>query len=310
MNVTDAVKAFLLYIEASGCRPRTIDTYRQRLRSLTAELGDRQVDDIQAVDLDVWVVHLRRQGKRWTSHPVRKAREGGLSDATLAGRIQSARAFFNYCVERRLVAESPAAHLHKPRVHPAAGEKAMSIEDLARLVDAAEKKAAKGKPRDLALLNFLVETGARAGETASLTLSHLDLETCEARVEGKTGRRVVDFTEATANAMRAWLAVRPDVDHEFVFVSRQGRPLTTRGMYGALRRLATKGGVEGRFNPHSIRHLVGQTWADQVNLELVRLKLGHSDIHTTAMFYANQDLGRVKAATRRLTLIQDGGEKS
>lgn len=71
------------------------------------------------------------------------------------------------------------------------------------------------------------------------------------------------------------------------------------------KRLAKKAGVNGSTNPHALRHLVGQTWADNVNLELVGLKLGHQSVVTTAMYCANQDRARVKAATELHSLLNN-----
>ena len=324
MELAQALGDFLLALEARGCRPATVKSYRMRLAGLVSFLLARGIGDLSAKaqaglsavsaqvdlgtvgpgDLDSWVVSLRRQSARWVDHPARPEQAGGLSPATISGRVQSAKALFDWCVRREYLEKSPASHLRKPKVnHHCDGSKVMAVEDLARLVAVAEKRADAGKPRDLALLLFLVETGCRVGEAASLRLDWLDLEKGDGVVEGKTDRRAVDFTEVTAEALRAWLAVRPVVGHVFVWVGQRGGPLSARGIYEVLRRLAKEAGVEGRFNPHAIRHLVGQSWSDAVNLELVRQKLGHSDIRVTAMFYSNQDRGRVKAATQKLSLV-------
>jgi site-specific recombinase XerD len=80
--------------------------------------------------------------------------------------------------------------------------------------------------------------------------------------------------------------------------------MTVNQLYSRLKRLSEK--IEGivRFNPQSIRHRVGQAWIDKgANLELVRQKLGHADITTTAMFYANQDRERVKRATKKYSIL-------
>ena len=68
-------------------------------------------------------------------------------------------------------------------------------------------------------------------------------------------------------------------------------------------RLSKKAGVKGRFDPHSIRHLVGQYWTDETNLALAQVKLGHRDMSTTGRFYAHQDRARIKEWTKRLTLL-------
>lgn len=124
-------------------------------------------------------------------------------------------------------------------------------------------------------------------------------------MDGKRGKRVVDFTEATAAAMRDWLSARPRVDDDHVFLSRTGKPLTSSGLYQIFKRLAESAGVTGRYNPQSVRHLVGQLFVDQANLELARAKLDHSTVVTTSRFYAHQDRERVKAATRRLSILNN-----
>lgn len=80
--------------------------------------------------------------------------------------------------------------------------------------------------------------------------------------------------------------------------------MTVSGVWQMLRRHAIRAGIEGRYNPHAIRHLVGQAWLDDgANLELVKEKLGHKDIRTTSLFYSHQDRGRVKSATERFSLV-------
>lgn len=309
MELAQALDGFLLALEARGCRPATVKSYRMRLAGLISFLLARGMGDLGAVgpgDLDAWVVTLRRQSARWVDHPARPEQGGGLSPATISGRIQSAKALFDWCVRREYLEKSPASHLRRPKVsNRCDSSKVMVVEDLARLVAVAERWAEDGEPRDLALLLFLVETGCRVGEAASLRVGWLDLEAGDGIVVGKTGERPVDFTAATAMAMRAWLLVRPAVDHDCVWVGRYGKGLSASGIYGVLRRLAKEAGVKGKFNPHSIRHLVGQSWTDEVSLELARQKLGHSTVLTTAMFYSHQDRARVKAATQKLSLVNN-----
>lgn len=308
MLLEKALEKFLLALESCGRRPRTIDSYQQRLEGMRRFLDTQGITTIEAVEpdvLDIWIVELRRQEKRWEGHPKKSTVEGSLSEVTIAGRIQSAKAFFNWCVERRYLKTSPAVHLRKPNLdYEVRPNKIMALEDMISMVEAAKEKATTGYPRDLALLMFLIETGCRVGEAASLQLQWLNLEKCEAKVYGKTKWRWTDFAESTLEALRIWLSVRPNVKHDFVFVGQDGSALSERGIYEVLHRLAQKSGVEGRFNPHSIRHLVGQTWSDETNLELVRQKLGHRHISTTSMFYSHQDRPRLKKATRELSLVQ------
>ena len=283
------LEEFLLCLEAAGRARRTLETYEERLGYVLAFLGERGVGEIGAVracDLDAYVVSLRRRE---------------LSLVTIAGRIMVIKTFFAWCVRRRYLERSPADHLKKPKLERGGRAPPMDRGDLALLLG----EAARGRPRDLAVILFLADTGCRVGELVRLGVGDVCLGKCEARVNGKSGGRWVDFTERTARAVEAWLMVR-DGPGELLF------GMTYAAVYKMLRRLATKAGVSGRCNPHSIRHLVGQAWLDDgANLELVRQKLGHRDITTTAMFYAHQDRERVRAATEKFSLVNgENGKRS
>ena len=272
---------FLLCLEAGGRSPRTLQSYKERVGYLLAFLEGRGIEELEGVrpgDLDAYVVGLRHRS---------------LSAATIAGRIQAIKAFFAWCVRRGYLASSPASHLKKPRLELGGRSPAMDRDDLGRLI-----VAAAGRPRDLAVLLFLADTGCRVGELVKLERSALDLAEQCAWVDGKTGGRWVDFTARTALALEWWLALSDNGASVFGMTGNAVRKM--------LERLAVKVGVRGRVNPHSIRHLVGQAWLDDgANLELVRQKLGHRDIQTTANFYAHQDRERVRAATERFSLVRD-----
>jgi integrase/recombinase XerC len=316
----EAVANFLMSLEADGRSLKTLETYQWRLGQFLQFLEARKVrelEGIRAEEVDAWAVAMRRQGERYADHPWRPAEGGGLSEATIAGRIQAVKAWLRWCVERGYLERSPARHLRRPKLqHAISGgrrSKAMKAQDLAKMEEIAELKARLGHPRDLALLCFLADTGCRVGELCALRIQDLDLERCEAAVDGKTGPGVVDYGERAAQALQKWLDWRPDLEHDFVFVSlsndpeRRYQPLSEVGVYQMLKRLALLAGVRGAFNPHSIRHLVGQHFTDEGNLELARQKLRHSAISTTADFYAHQDRERLKKATERLSLLHRNG---
>jgi integrase/recombinase XerC len=313
MKLNKAIKRFLKAVEARGRKPRTVGSYEQHfghLQRFAKKNGLKKLEAIKPEHMDDWVVSMRRQETRWANHPIRPEEEGGLSEATLAGRIQTAKTFFDWCVERGYLKRSPAKHLIKPDVDPSAEDKLIDPEDLKKIETEALKRARAGQSRDLAIVRFIAETGCREGEAASLRISTLKLEDCDAGVEGKTKEREVDYTELTGEALEEWIEARPDTDHDYVFINHQRKtPLTTNGIYQVFRRLARAAGVKGRHNPHAVRHLVGQRWTDKANLELARQKLGHKHITTTSQFYAHQDRSRLKQSTRELSLLKRSNDE-
>lgn len=309
-TVEEAISEFLASLEARGRSARTIQTYRQRLGLFArAGYGDLPVSSVKARHVDEWIIFLRRKPTRFENHPDRPTESGGLSPHTVNGRIQSLTTFFYWCKDRGYTNTAPTTNAKRKPVRIDAS-KAMKPEDLTAMLAVAAENAEGGYCRDLALLMWLADTGARIGETVDLLIPDIDFENLEATIDGKTGPGIVDFTPPTADALSAYLNWRPDhIEHDFVWVNIGGRgfgrPLTPNAAYQALRRLARAAGVTGRFNPHSIRHLVGQTWADNTNLELTRKKLRHANIASTAI-YSNQDRKRVKETTKKLSWVNRG----
>ncbi len=225
--------------------------------------------------------------ERWTDHPLRPTAPGQLSLHTINGHIRAWRRLFRWLASEGYIEKNPAQRLKLART-PDEDPKAATGDDIKRLLQAAKESG----PRDYALVCFLVDTGARVRGVASLTLEHLDLERRRAIVIEKSQKRErvrrVYFSEITAMALAQWLAVRPDVAEPQVFLNLQrDTPLTPSGIYQVLKRLARKAGIEGRFNPHSLRHAFARRLLQQgADLGTVSQLMGHSTVDVTVRYYA------------------------
>jgi site-specific recombinase XerC len=108
--------------------------------------------------------------------------------------------------------------------------------------------ASKDQPRDYAILHFMNDAKARTHGVCALTLDSLDLANNTATVPGKGARRRdVTLSDETVAALRAWLAVRPETDHDRVFTSlRPGyAPLSASSFCYILMRSAGRAPVQG-----------------------------------------------------------------
>jgi len=283
-DITGRVEEFLHYLQAQGRRPATIQIYAERLSPLASYFVGFDVSQVRPDMVDGFITGLR----------------GVYAAATVTGYIQACKTFFRFCQIRGYIPFSPAGHLRRCRSAAVPREKVINQSDLNMMIDYTQ---ANGLILDYTMLVFMADTACRAGELQSLNLQDIDLEKLEARVRGKTGERILDFTQQTGAAIRVWLAIRPATDRAALFTTRLGR-LSHARIYHGLERVARSLGIT-RFNPHAIRHRVGQAWVDQgANLELVRLKLGHRDITTTAIFYTHQDHERMKRATRQYSILE------
>ncbi|MCB0037051.1 MAG: site-specific integrase [Anaerolineales bacterium] len=225
-----------------------------------------------------------------------------LSRSTLRSYVKSLKQFWRWCHEYKLVVENITGHLSTPSENQNRRIKAMTTANFDAMVEACHIL------RDRTILSFMGDTGVRPIELINLRVDHLNLEALEAYVYGKTrtfdNPRLVDYSAATRDLLCLYLEERPDVDHPFVFVKllKPHDQITYCTLRMIFRRLSDRAGVKTNGTAKSIRHLVGQRFTVERNLELARQKLGHSHIKTT-MVYANIDRSLVKQATADLSFV-------
>ncbi len=210
----------------------------------------------------------------------------GLKSSSIASYTSMVKAFFNWCVRHGYAEQSPAQHLRR-KVKTASRDprsRAIPNEELRRMVDYARMTS----KRNYALLMFLVDTGCRAGGAASLTRARLHLEGY-ALLDEKGGKPFkARFGVETADALRAWLAARPDADHDSVWtgLGPHYKALTPDGISAVVRVLAAKTGASRAWAAHAIRHAVGHAYAEAgLPPTAAQAKLGHSDVLITLNNY-------------------------
>ncbi len=164
--------------------------------------------------------------------------------------------------------------------------------------------------RDYALLLFLYNTGARATETAELTVEAVALDTApSARFFGKGRKtRTCPLWPHTAKVLRQLLGARPQ--DERVFRNVRGESITRFGIHDLLKRTVSKAAettpslLAKRVSPHSLRHTTAvHLLRAGVDINTIRAWLGHVSLETTNR-YAEVDL-EMKAKALETCAVAD-----
>ncbi len=118
--------------------------------------------------------------------------------------------------------------------------------------------------RDEAIVRFMVETGARAGEVVLLGVPDVDLPAGVAIVRrGKGGKgRSVPFGPQTGRAIDRYLRVRRAhrlASTDALWLGDRGKGFTYYGLHAALKQRAAAAGIDG-FHPHRLRHTAAHRW--------------------------------------------------
>lgn len=266
MDATEALTEFVLEQELRNNSEATIRFYRGVLERFLCDVDVHQVREIDRVHVVRWK----------------------LSPVSLQTYDRCLRVFCNWLVRRGLLPTSPLADLPKVTVPRGTGEYVVfSRDDVQAVLAAAKRKGQRNRLRDTALVAVLLDTGVRASEAASLTLTDIDWTEYTLRVQGKTGRREVPVHKSLRYLRACVSRERVAAGREStVFTSRTGAPFTSRNVTYTIRRLTDAARVQAtKRGPHTFRHTFAVEFLRSGGdvFSLMRI-LGHSQVATTEKY--------------------------
>ena len=159
------------------------------------------------------------------------------------------------------------------------------------LLDAPDPTTREGI-RDRAMLHLAICDGLRVSELTGLQMADVALPSLSIRVHGKGRReRTLPLWKVTANAMRAWMAVRGTVRVPELFVNARGEAMSRWGFAYILKQHTNAASkkcpslLDKRVSPHVLRHTCAMLVLQSTNdIRKVSLWLGHSDLATTETY--------------------------
>ena len=278
-----------------GLAASTVESYRRDLRryaSVLARRGKTGLDEISPADVADFLASLREGD----------AEHAALAVSSAARAVIAVRGLHAFAVAQGLAGTDPAREVQPP-APPRRLPKAITIEDVERLLDAAgpgpdDLSAEPRLLRDRALLEFLYGTGARISEATGLDIDELQLgaapEYPVVRLIGKGGKhRVVPVGRYAVRALEAYLVrARPGLAmasrrasaSPAVFLNARGGRLTRQGAWGVLHAAAARAGLPD-VSPHTLRHSFATHMLDGgADIRVVQELLGHASVTTTQIY--------------------------
>jgi integrase/recombinase XerD len=266
-----------------GLAANTLTSYRRDLRRYATFLAERGVDVVDATEPDVTAF-------------LRSLREGGaghvpLGASSAARTVVAVRGLHRFLVREGVGEQDPARDV-RPPAPPRRLPKALSVDEVERLLAAAAAGEGPLPVRDRALLELLYGTGARISEAVGLDRDDLDLSSGAVRLRGKGGHeRVVPVGSFALQAVGAYLVrARPVLaaggpgTPALLLNSRGGR-LSRQSAWTVLRSAAGRAGVRGAVSPHTLRHSFATHLIDGgADVRVVQELLGHASVTTTQVY--------------------------
>lgn len=237
-----------LHLRAERKSPQTVKTYGDGVRRFLAWC--REQDRPAVLD------------RTTVTAFVADVIETGAEAATARSRHLSLRRFSAWLAEEGEQDEDRIATLRAPKLDQKVVEP-LTDEQLRAMIKACAGPDLRDR-RDEAIVRLMVETGARAGETAAMLAADVDLSAGTAIVRrGKGGKgRVVPFGPQTARALDRYLRARRAhrlADGPALWLGDRGKGFTYDALHKSLSERAATAGIEG-FHPHRLRHTAAHRW--------------------------------------------------
>jgi integrase/recombinase XerD len=280
-----AVDAWLTHLDVErGVSRNTVTAYRRDLTRWTAHLataGVERPEEVREAHVAEFLARLREGDDH---HPP-------LAASSAARTLVAVRGLHRFLALEGVMEADPARGVTPPRV-PARLPKAIPVEDVERLLDAASVGDTPAALRDRALLELLYGTGARISEAVALDVDDVAGEDGVVRLRGKGGKeRIVPLGSYARTALSAWLVRgRPVLAARgrgtpAVFLNTRGGRLSRQSAWSVLRAAAVRAHLGGHLSPHTLRHSFATHLLEGgADVRVVQELLGHASVTTTQVY--------------------------
>lgn len=306
---TDFTKLLTTYLSTylplqRNVSKNTISSYCDTFRLLLIFLRDEKDENIERIQIRDFSPVLVREFLTW----LEQERHCGIP--TRNQRLAALRAFFKYVeVEKpeymllcQKITNIPYAKQEKASV------KYLSTEEMALLLRQPNQHTKSGR-RDLCLLSMLYDTGARVSEILSLKVRDLHLSNPAKVILYGKGRKLreVPLLPNTVLHLQQYVIEHglsaPERLDRYLFLNRQGNPLTRSGATYILSKYAQMAGLSSHVSPHMLRHTKAMHLLEAgINIFYIKDFLGHEDISTTEV-YAKASIETQRQALEKHSLV-------
>lgn len=288
MTVRECYELFLADRE-QNCSPKTVGYYKGRLKKFLDRFGDREFASIEALEIHQLFLLI---GKT-------------LSGTTRRHNIVAFETMQKWAVKLKLLKAPVVEPMDKPP---------MGHRTQLPTPEQTEKLLAAGSPAFCRIYTALRLSAARPGEMCRATVADWDRDAgliilAEHKTAKKTGKpRKIPINEDLKALILESLGDRTEGP---LFLTEQGRPWKSEYLSSTYGRTRKKAGLPKGLVLYLARHEAGTALAEEGDLHMTMLIMGHSDTKTTQRYVHRKDAEMVCAsnALRKLSNLHPDLQK-
>ena len=284
MNLELAKQSFLDHLRIErGLSTNTLISYQRDLELFSTFVKEKGVklEEIDSTFIESFHIELRNE----------------LAPSS-TNRVESTlRTFFKYVLSE-FGLPNPALNLETMKI-PRKLPKALSIDQIISMIEAADRPGISTALRDRALLELLYGTGARVSELIGINVLDISSTSSDAgeiatvKLQGKGGKeRIVPLGSFATKALLDYqIRVRPSLVSKqkradsALFVNSRGTRLSRQSAWQIVLDAATAVGLQEKVSPHVFRHSYATHLLDGgADIRVVQELLGHASVTTTQIY--------------------------
>jgi integrase/recombinase XerD len=267
-----------------GLSPNSITSYSRDLAKFQRFLDQTKRDYVKLSTDDVtdFSVFLKSEG---------------LSLASINRSLSGVKGFYKYLAMEHGISD-PTIEISSAKLARKL-PKALTIDEVTRLIESAEREGDPVSLRDKAILELLYSTGARVSEIIGLNVVDFSLSSTSdedvhiVKVKGKGSKeRLVPLGKFAVTAIENYLTrVRPALSAKnsksegALFLNSRGKRLSRQSAWQVVLDAAVATGLMGKVSPHVLRHSFATHLLDGgADIRVVQELLGHSSVTTTQIY--------------------------
>ena len=265
-----ALDKFLEDCEIRNCRSQTIQYYKNELSIFYKILREQEIE----VNIYKMTPEIIKQNVI-----LYMKNQKNCKTVTINTRLRALRAFFNFLEREKIISKKQNPfHEIKLLKDQKKAVPTFTKEEIHILFKQPNLRTFSGV-RDLTIMMLLLETGIRASECVGIRLSDIDFQRSRILIQNTKGykRRYVPIQKQMKEQLQKYINIRGALDHDYLFVSVDDRPLTKRQMQAQIESHGKKCGIHATCHKfrHTFARLSVEAGAGIFELQAV---LGHSSM--------------------------------
>ena len=289
---------FTEHLKVLNRSPSTIKSYSTDARYFLQSLDIHDIRQVTATMIEAYIADLHNYVSSETGRPYKTT--------SIGIKIRSIKRLFEYLEKTNRIFINPAEFIKEPPRDRRLPKNVLTRKEAAKILDQPNLGTPKGI-KDRTILEVLYSTGIRRAELCALTIYDADLTGKLLRVNQGKGKkdRVVPLGKHAVKFLREYIArVRPRLTKNnrklrALFVSKDGRPLSSQVLNVTVRSYAQKAKLDKKVSPHTFRHSFATALVKNgADIVAVQKMLGHVDLKTTQQYIRTLGLD-IKAVHQR-----------